>query len=1002
MFVAFLCAAVNAAWADTYSFTFASGEKFTAAGTKTFNNVDWTISGPTWYGWEGGKGNQLGSGSSPVRTATISTFGISGTISSIKINASTAKDAKATLSVSVGSSTYDTKDLTNAATNYTFTGSSSGEIVITFSQPSTSKALYILSIEVEYSSATYSITAASNNTDWGTVSLSERVITATPATGYTYASSAYTVTLGTATVVQNGNEFTVTPSSDCTITINFEAIPTYTVTLGDNNSTLTETYGSAGVTLPSRNDIGSYAFVGWSETNVTSETTTTPTIIPFGTYHPTGNVTFYPIYTKTESSGASPSAFAVGDTGDFAIVSAEQSGKYYALPTNPTVSNGKITAQEITVSETNGVKYITHANATGFTWTIASATNGYKLYDGSKYIYHSNGGSSGTNLTYGTSTSYTWELTTDGNFVTMAGMSGSTTNSRGMLFSGTTIGGYALSNVTSNGYYKIMILPIAASSTTYYTSAPSGQEKVALDNSILYVADSYTLDIAGVGGELNLSGAAANHGTLQSEIVSGSTTVDASKYTWVGNILNVSEGGNGTIVIRFYVDADDEYNAVEQIVTVTVIANPTIAYDGETESTVYDTPYTVDTDLIQGGDATLSSSNENVATVSGLTINPVAVGSTTITIATAATDIWHASSATFTLNVTAPEGKTTATTGSFVKVTSTDDIADGEYLIVCENNDVAFDGNRDDSENKLDVVGNTIEVEIIDDKIAATAATTAATFTIDARAGTIQSASGYYIGQISDANGLLTNSETAYTNTISIDAAGNAEILSSGGAYLRYNSASDQTRFRYFKSSTYTQQKDIQLYKMETSTKSVTLNDSGYLTYASVYPLDFTNSLADGYSVWQITGIEGSTITFERITGAIAGGQGVLLKGTAGAEINIPMKSSDTELTGNKLAATLAPTYFEDETMYALSGDAFYLNSPCTLKANRAYIPADLVGTQEVKNFIFVFNDMATGIVEAQSVSHEACNAIFNLTGQRLSKPAYGINIVNGRKVLIK
>ncbi len=70
---------------------------------------------------------------------------------------------------------------------------------------------------------TYTVTAVSNNNSYGTVSLNENVITATPAAGY-YVDS-YTVTSGQATVAQEGNVFTVTPTSNCTVQINFAATP---------------------------------------------------------------------------------------------------------------------------------------------------------------------------------------------------------------------------------------------------------------------------------------------------------------------------------------------------------------------------------------------------------------------------------------------------------------------------------------------------------------------------------------------------------------------------------------------------------------------------------------------------------------------------------------------------------------------------------------------------------------------------------------------------------
>lgn len=147
--------------------------------------------------------------------------------------------------------------------------------------------------------------------------------------------------------------------------------------------------------------------------------------------------------------------------------------------------------------------------------------------------------------------------------------------------------------------------------------------------------------------------------------------------------------------------------------------------------------------------------------------------------------------------------------GGYVKVTSANDLTSGTYLIVYEDGSLAFNGGRE----TLDAVGNSITVTISNNTIPSSAEVDAATFTYDADAGTLKSASGYYIGQTSDANGLASSATNAYSNTVTIDADGNADIVSSGGAYLRYNSASNQTRFRYYKSSSYTGQKAIQLYK---------------------------------------------------------------------------------------------------------------------------------------------------------------------------------------------
>ena len=154
----------------------------------------------------------------------------------------------------------------------------------------------------------------------------------------------------------------------------------------------------------------------------------------------------------------------------------------------------------------------------------------------------------------------------------------------------------------------------------------------------------------------------------------------------------------------------------------------------------------------------------------------------------------------------------------YVKVTADADLTSGTYLIVYEDGALAFNGGLE----VLDAAQNTIAVTIADGKIASSTAVDAATFTIDMTDGTILSASGSYIGRTGDSNG-LTYSDEAMTNTISIDNDGNAVIVASGGAYLRYNASSGQERFRYFKSSTYHNQKAIALYKQEGSAPVVTV-----------------------------------------------------------------------------------------------------------------------------------------------------------------------------------
>lgn len=142
----------------------------------------------------------------------------------------------------------------------------------------------------------------------------------------------------------------------------------------------------------------------------------------------------------------------------------------------------------------------------------------------------------------------------------------------------------------------------------------------------------------------------------------------------------------------------------------------------------------------------------------------------------------------------------------FEKVTS-GPVEDGKYLIAYE------DGNKayvfDSTLSTLDAVNNYVEADIVDDKISISEDYA---FTIEGN--NIISQSGKYIYQSGDSNKLLTSDSEKSNASISYDLDGTVVVKATGGSYLRFNKASNQMRFRYFKSSTYTSQQAIYLYKL--------------------------------------------------------------------------------------------------------------------------------------------------------------------------------------------
>ena len=149
---------------------------------------------------------------------------------------------------------------------------------------------------------------------------------------------------------------------------------------------------------------------------------------------------------------------------------------------------------------------------------------------------------------------------------------------------------------------------------------------------------------------------------------------------------------------------------------------------------------------------------------------------------------------------------------TYTKVTSEPEDWSGTYLIVNEDNKAAFDGSLE----RLDDVNDYTTVEITENTISIA---DQIAFTIAKMEGSysIQSASGKYIYQSSDKNGLATG-DTAQANTIKMNEDSTVDIVS-GGAHLRFNAMSNQMRFRYYKSATYTSQKAITLYKLAETTE---------------------------------------------------------------------------------------------------------------------------------------------------------------------------------------
>ena len=218
------------------------------------------------------------------------------------------------------------------------------------------------------------------------------------------------------------------------------------------------------------------------------------------------------------------------------------------------------------------------------------------------------------------------------------------------------------------------------------------------------------------------------------------------------------------------------------------------------------------------GDVTATVASDESQIISGTPVVDAAASTVTVTLNPNTDEVEKTATITLSADGVEPvtltitqRAKPAAGTKYYVKVTEEPADWSGQYLIVYEDASYAFDG----SLSKLDAVNDYKKVTIDGAMIESTSETDAISFTISSIDGgyAIQSRSGYYIYNISDDNALKTSADETGVNTISLED-GSCKIVSSSSV-LRFNAASNQMRFRYYRSASYTNQKPIQLYKLQ-------------------------------------------------------------------------------------------------------------------------------------------------------------------------------------------
>ena len=204
---------------------------------------------------------------------------------------------------------------------------------------------------------------------------------------------------------------------------------------------------------------------------------------------------------------------------------------------------------------------------------------------------------------------------------------------------------------------------------------------------------------------------------------------------------------------------------------------------------------------------------------------------------------------------------------------------------------------------------------------------------------------------------------------------------------------------------------------------SYTVPESGIGTFAA----DVNLTLPDGLNAHLCTYLkevdEGLAIKIIDIDGRVINqNTGVLLSGTPNETYQLRYTTETGSPTeGNKLVPVVESTHIEavvgDYTNYMLKGGTFIKikeeDESIMMPDHRAYLPLLTSevspGSGEAASVVLLLWDdgMVTGVesigtVEKVDYDPSRDGNIYTISGQRLSSPRKGINIINGRKVIVK
>lgn len=180
------------------------------------------------------------------------------------------------------------------------------------------------------------------------------------------------------------------------------------------------------------------------------------------------------------------------------------------------------------------------------------------------------------------------------------------------------------------------------------------------------------------------------------------------------------------------------------------------------------------------------------------------------------------------------------------------------------------------------------------------------------------------------------------------------------------------------------------------------MSSAGYSTLC----LPYSARVPDGVTVYTAIDAGNVVLLSPKESPVVVAGEGVVLKGNEGNYKFVQNFGNFEKEKGNQMVGAISSIALsESDNAYLLARKkgttevAFYrLATKYTMLPNKAYLKLPSANSRAM--IPALWDDEATGVLDVGEESEEASD-IYNLSGQRLSKPQKGINIVNGR-LLVK